>query len=59
MTREVFGLEVTDSGFHNILKDLIERSNNYNEAISYLNNQLGFEGKAILRNLLIESDEEN
>ena len=40
LTREVFGLEVTDSGFHNILKDLIERSNNYNEAISYLNNQL-------------------
>lgn len=59
LTREVFGLEVTDSGFHNILKDLIERSNSYNEAISYLNNQLGFEGKAILRNLLIESDEEN
>lgn len=59
LTREVFGLEVTNSGFHNILKDLIEKSDNYPEAMSYLENQLGFEGKAILRNLLLDSYEEN
>lgn len=60
LTREVFGLEVTDSGFHNILRELIQHNENYNDAISYLNNQLGFEGKAILRNLFLEkTNEEN
>ncbi|SHF10152.1 AAA family ATPase [Chryseobacterium vrystaatense] len=59
LTQEVFGLEVTDAGFHNILKEIVERADDYNEAITYLNNQLGFEGKAILRNLLFEYNEEN
>lgn len=52
LTQEVFGLEVTDSGFHKILKKLSEEASNYQEAISELENQLGLEGKAILRNLL-------
>lgn len=51
LTQEVFGLEVTDSGFHKILQNLAEDSQSYDDAISKLNNQLGFEGKAILRNL--------
>lgn len=51
LTQEVFGLEVTDSGFHKILQNLVEDSESYDDAISRLNNQLGFEGKAILRNL--------
>lgn len=59
LTDEVFGLEVTESGFHNILKKIIKTKETYNEAISELKNQLGFEGKAILRNLVIDSNEEN
>lgn len=59
LTQEVFGLEVTDSGFHNILKQLINKHDNYRQAISDLNNQLGFEGRAILRNLVLDSNEEN
>lgn len=51
LTREVFGLEVTDAGFHNILQDLSEAKLNYRDAVLSLNNQLGLEGRAILRNL--------
>lgn len=52
LTQEIFGLEVTDSGFHNILKKIAIDSENYDLAIKKLNNQLGQEGKAILRTLI-------
>jgi predicted ATPase len=52
LTQEIFGLEVTDSGFHNILRKTANESENYEEAISKLDNQLGQEGKAILRTLI-------
>lgn len=51
LTREVFGLEVTEASFHKILKELSEEKLNYKTALSSLNNQLGLEGRAILRNL--------
>lgn len=52
LTQEIFGLEVTDSGFHNILRKIATDSKNYDVAIKKLNNQLGQEGKAILRTLI-------
>lgn len=54
LTREVFGLEVTEASFHKILKDLSEEKLNYKNAVLSLNNQLGLEGRAILRNLFSE-----
>ncbi|MUP38588.1 AAA family ATPase [Labilibaculum euxinus] len=52
LTQEIFGLEVTDSGFHNILKEISSKYKTYSEAIETLDNQLGMEGKAILRTLM-------
>lgn len=52
LTQEIFGLEVTDSGFHNILKKIANESSNYEEAVNKLNNKIGQEGKAILRMLM-------
>lgn len=52
LTQEVFGLEVTESGFHKILRSIADSSNNYEEAIASLNFKLGQEGKAILRLML-------
>ena len=52
LTQEIFGLEVTDSGFHNILKEIVNKSDNFEEAIHLLNNKIGQEGKAILRTLM-------
>lgn len=52
LTQEVFGLEVTHSGFHQILRQIVTNSDTYNEAIQSFDNQLGFEAKAILRVLI-------
>ncbi|GAA3748909.1 AAA family ATPase [Flavobacterium ginsengisoli] len=52
LTQEIFGLEVTDAGFHTMLKKIADSSLSYDDAISSLEGQLGMEGKSILRNLL-------
>lgn len=57
LTQEIFGLEVTDSGFHKILKDLVNNTKSYQHAINVLNNQLGLEAKAILRSLFYQKDQ--
>jgi hypothetical protein len=60
LTREVFGLEVTNSGFHRLLKDAIaDRSRNYDEAVAHFGNQLGAEAQAVLRSLLALRDRES
>jgi AAA domain, putative AbiEii toxin, Type IV TA system len=59
LTQEVFGLEVTDSGFHKIIKDLVRTTASYEMAIELLNNQIGLEGKAILRSLFYHKANSN
>lgn len=59
LTHEVFGLEVTDSGFHKLLKELVEKYNSYNEVIKILDGQIGLEAKAILRSLFYLKNSEN
>jgi len=61
LTHEVFGLEVTDSGFHKLLKELVKTTSSYQEAIEVLNYQIGLESKAILRSLFFQkkSNDEN
>lgn len=51
LTREVFGLEHTDSGFHNLLNDAVDKFNDYETAVNSFNGQLGVEAKGILRAL--------
>lgn len=52
LTREVFGLEVTKSGFHKILEDEVEKGKSYTEIISEFNNELGDEARSLLSTLL-------
>ena len=56
LTQEVFGLELTDSGFHKILKDLVNSSASYDEAVFKLDDQIGLEAKAILRSLFFDKN---
>ena len=56
LTREVFGLEVTKSGFHKILLELVEDGRSYDEIIEIHQNQLGFEAKALLRAMFISKE---
>lgn len=52
LTREVFGLEVIQSGFHKLLGDAVERERSF-EAIQLLfGDQLGSEARAIVRGLM-------
>ena len=49
LTDEVFGLEVTATGFHTMLAEAAQHHATYEEALDSFEGQLGAEGKAILR----------
>lgn len=53
LTREVFGLEVTKSGFHDLLQAAVSEGKDYEHIVADHKDQLGFEGLAILRSLII------
>ena len=52
LTREVFGLEVFQSGFYADLARLVEEGKSFNDILDEYNNQIGFEGKALLNSLI-------
>jgi predicted ATPase len=52
LTQAVFGLEVSDSGFHNLLKSVAQNTRNYQNALMEFEEELGDEAKAILRNMI-------
>lgn len=55
LTQAVFDLEVTDSGFHRLLKKAIDSADNpaeaYDSVLAQFGGQIGLEGRAILRSL--------
>ena len=61
LTNEVFGLEVTNSGFHAVLSNLIDKANLesdmdtlYKKLLDSLHYKLGAEGRSILRGLIAD-----
>ncbi|CDZ55361.1 AAA family ATPase [Neorhizobium galegae] len=52
LTREVFGLEVTKSGFHDLLDKAVRQYPDYDAIISDFGDQLGAEARSILRSLI-------
>ena len=52
LTSEVFGLEVTDSGFHKLLCDAVERNDDYDSIVDEFEDKLGSEARVLLRTLL-------
>lgn len=52
LTREVFGLEVIKSGFHNLLTKKIETGKSYDEILREFNEQLGTEARILLKTLI-------
>lgn len=53
LTDEVFGLEVTSTGFHRMLADAAISSSTYEEALATFDGQLGSEGKSMLRAMML------
>ena len=54
LTREVFGLEVSKSGFHDLLVDSVAKGESYEKIEQEYQYQLGFEGKTILCSMIAE-----
>jgi predicted ATPase len=52
LTREIFGLEVTDSGFHKMLRDSVTEGGAYDDVVGRFDGQLGGEAKAIIQALI-------
>ncbi|WP_152184547.1 AAA family ATPase [Sulfurimonas indica] len=52
ITREVFDLEVNESGFYKLLSDDVNDGKTYEQIVQKYNGQLGFEAKLLLRALL-------
>ncbi|MCY7333050.1 MAG: ATP-binding protein [Pseudanabaena sp. CAN_BIN31] len=60
LTREVFGLEVSKSGFHSLLEKSVAEGKSYEEIEEEdYQNQLGFEGKTILRSMIMIRDSQS
>jgi predicted ATPase len=51
LTREVFGLEVTKTGFHQLISAELERGGSYNDIMERFGRKLGAEASALLRAL--------
>jgi hypothetical protein len=49
LTREVFGYEVSRSGFHQMLLKAVDECDSFEEVLQKFNNQLGGEAQAIVR----------
>ena len=56
LTREVFGLEVADSGFHQMLKKEADSADTYKQALRRFKGQLGAEARGVLRGLFLDKE---
>lgn len=52
LTREIFGLEVSKSGFHDMLARAVSEGNTFDQILEQYEDQIGLEGQAVLRALL-------
>lgn len=58
LTTEIFGLEVTNSGFHYLLQSLVNKYHDYDAVLRALKGQLGDEGRALVRTMVALDTEE-
>ena len=56
LTREIFGLEVTESGYHKLLKEAFDKELSFESTIKLFGNNIGSEARGILRGLITERD---
>jgi predicted ATPase len=57
LSREVFQLELAQSGYHQLLDGLRRKAPTYEDAVRRLGGQLGAEGKAVLMGMYLNNDE--
>jgi ABC-type cobalamin/Fe3+-siderophores transport system ATPase subunit len=59
LTREVFGLEVTQSGFHRMLQEAVDEGADYEKVVQRFGGQLGAEARAIVRALIASKESDS
>jgi len=52
LTREVFGLEVTRSGFHKMLAGSVEQTDSMEDVLRKFDNEVGSDGRALISSLI-------
>ena len=52
LTREIFRVEVTESGHHALINEAVQTAESLDDVLEAFNNQLGAEGRALARALL-------
>lgn len=52
LTREIFGLEVTHAGFHQLLREAVSADDNFEDVLAKFDSELGGEARALVRALL-------
>ena len=52
LTQAIFGLEVTDSGFHRMITEAVDEGLSYEEIVERFGDQLGDEARGIARSLI-------
>lgn len=57
LSREVFQLELSQSGYHRILDEIRREAESYEDAIELIGHQLGAEGKAVLRAMYLNDED--
>jgi len=56
LTRKVFGYSVYKSGFHQLLREVADQSESYEEALMEFSSGLGGDARAILRSMFLEKE---
>jgi predicted ATPase len=56
LTREIFRVELTESGYHALIADVVSRSNTVDRALAAFEGHLGAEGRALVRALWDERE---
>lgn len=56
LTREIFVLEVANSGYHSLLTKSVESGASYDEILSEYKNQIGLEGRTVLKAMVLSRD---
>ncbi|PEC70894.1 hypothetical protein CON25_25540 [Bacillus thuringiensis] len=58
LTEEVFGLEIPNTGFHTLLRKIVEENPNYDKVLKRFNNELSIEAKSVVRTYINEIKKE-
>lgn len=57
LTREIFGLEVTDAGYHRLLREVVQSTDTLEKALKRFDGELGGEARALLRSLVLNKED--